>query len=176
MKIVHIAPMRSDVASGVSIYVLELIKALVNVPDCDVCLLSVLPANIFDEKNVPPGCLFVQGPLSYHKNPWFIDSKWLDKIEKQFGCPDIVHFHDVYSPFESALARQCFKRGWKYVVSVHGGLQDASQSRKIVKKIIGNILFFNSFICSAKSVHVLNEAEERADKIRVPKTSPIRCP
>ena len=107
-------------------------------------------------------------PLRKSWNPWARNENWLDKIETEFGRPDIIHFHGVYYPFQTSLARQCRKREWKYVVSVHGGLEKLAQRSKLLKKALGNFTFHDSFIKEAEAVHVLNEAEWRSAQAKYP--------
>ncbi len=80
----------------------------------------------------------------------------------------MVHFHDLYYPLQSALAIQMNRRGWKYIVSLHGGLQDGHQNRKFIKKTLGNIFFHNSFLTKSEAVHVLNETEKLSFQKKFP--------
>lgn len=114
--------------------------------------------------------------MAYHWNPWFVNSSWLDKIEEKFGRPDFVHFHDIYEPFEIALARLMKRRGWRYIFSPHGGLQPYAQMRKSLKKAIGNFLFSDRFIRDAVAVHVLNDAESDAIARRFPHSRVFTIP
>jgi glycosyltransferase involved in cell wall biosynthesis len=176
MKILQIAPIRFDCVSGVSIYVMALLRELALNAGVKVGAISSLPSDLLMNEFDVPECLLIKGFPHYHKNPWHIDSSYLNKIEKEFGKPDLVHFHGVYCPMQSALARQMGCRGWKYIVSPHGGLQPASQRRKAWKKLLGNILFFDAFIRHATAIYVLNEAESIAVKQRYPKAKTIIVP
>ncbi len=177
MKILFVAPVNLDRPSGVSSYVLGLMNGLVRRERCKAGLLTISqnkkPLSDCDELK---GCVIIEGPKAYHWNPWFVDSVWLDKIERGFGRPDLVHFHDIYYPFQSALAIQMRRRGWKYIVTPHGGLQDAWQSRKFLKKFLGNEFFLNSFITRSEAVHVLNEFEAISFKKRFPRVKTFMIP
>ncbi|MFH0855451.1 MAG: glycosyltransferase family 4 protein [Candidatus Omnitrophota bacterium] len=169
MNILHVAPIRFDRFSGVSNYVVELTKALVDTADCHVCVLCSLAEEVLKEKLfLHKKIILIKGLKKEHQNPFFLDNVWIDKILTEFGHPDIVHFHGVYRPFHSALARLIVRKGWKYIVSPHGGLFDGAQRRKPLKKFFGNVLFFDTFMRQATAVYVLNEAEEKIVKKRYP--------
>lgn len=176
-RIFFIAPASLDQPRGISIYVLELIKMLLKQNECKIGLLSSSPcAKSLITCADLNGCFIMEGPAKYHWNPWFLDSCWLDRIEKEFGRPDIVHFHDTYCPFQTALAMQMFHKGWKYIVSPHGGLQEGHQRRKFIKKTLGNIFFLNSFLKKSAAVHVLNGNEELSLRRKFPKIKTFILP
>jgi glycosyltransferase involved in cell wall biosynthesis len=160
MRILHVAETRSDKPSGVSTYVLELVKALALEPGCAVGLLPSLPGVDPLGHSSIPNCVTFPPPSRQHYNPWRVDSGWAERIEAAFGRPDLVNFHGVYNPFHTALARQLARKGWKYVVSTHGGMQEQAQRRKRLKKSVGNRLFFNSFLRGASAIHASNLGEK----------------
>lgn len=168
MKILQIAPVRTDRASGVATYVLNLLGQLSLLRESQNALFSLYSEDLFDKKRLPGDCSYFPGPSRYHGNPWVIGTKWLNNIESRFGRPDLVHFHGIYWPMSSALSRQLLDRKWPYIVSVHGGLQPASQRRKAWKKVLGNIFFLDHFMKYARAVHVLNQKEAEAVNSRYP--------
>jgi len=167
MKILQVAGI-SNRPNGISVYAAALTRALAKSGACEVGLLPILPGVGPDKSAAIPGCVTLDPPLRNHYNPWSIGDYWLDTIEERFGKPDLVHFHGVYVPFETALARKLVKRGWPYIVSPHGGLGRLRQERKRWKKLIGNRLFFDAFIRSAAAVHASQEEEERSIQGRYP--------
>lgn len=152
MKILHAAMTRSDRASGDSVYVLGLLKALVADGSLQVGLLPSVAGVDPHGASAIPGCTLLAPPPKPHLNPWLISAAWLDRIEKAFGRPDLVHFHSVYDPFHTSLARRMRAKGWKYVVSPHGALQERAQANKRLKKSFGNLLFFDDYIRHAAAV------------------------
>ncbi|MFA5275452.1 MAG: glycosyltransferase [Candidatus Omnitrophota bacterium] len=167
LKILHVAPVSFDPPFGVSVYVSSLLNAVVRLDGVQVGILTHLPdASLMgiDKKIV---CL----PLleKKHLNPWKIDAKYAQSIFNLFGRPDLVHFHGVYYPFQTAFASYVRKQKVPYIVSTHGGFHPCAQQRKGLKKAFGNILFFNKFINGALAVHALNNAEATDIKKRFPK-------
>jgi glycosyltransferase involved in cell wall biosynthesis len=104
----------------------------------------------------------LRGPQKKHKNPWFISGEWITKIEAEFGKPDLVHFHFVYNSFQTAIARLLLKKGWPYITTPRGSLTYLAQNQKRIKKVLANVLYYNSFIKNAAAVHALcpNEAND----------------
>jgi glycosyltransferase involved in cell wall biosynthesis len=160
MRILHVAETRSDKPSGISTYVLELVKALSLEGGCAVGLLPSLPGVDPLGHSSIPNCVTLSAPPRQHFNPWRIGDGWIERIEAAFGKPDLVNFHGVYNPFHTALARRLVRKGWKYIVSTHGGMQEQSQDRKRLKKSVGNRLFFNSFLRGASAIHASNLGEK----------------
>lgn len=102
-------------------------------------------------------------PYTGRKYDFFIrPDPWLDRIEQEFGRPDLVNFHDVYDLFSVALARGMRRRGWKYIVTPRGGLRRVAQQRDSYKKRIANPLFFRRYLRNAEFIHAL-AAGEAAD-------------
>ena len=155
MKLLHVAPIYLDRPTGPSSSVIELGNGLVRngfpaalLPACPIVggintLMTVLPS-----------------PKVEHLNPWSISADWVSAIERGFGKPDCIAFHDMYTPFETALARVIRKkRGWPYIVTPRGTLNPLAQRIKGVKKWVGNILFNNNFVSNAVAIHALTDEE-----------------
>lgn len=168
MRILHAATTRSDRSSGVSVYALELLRALVEEGDIQVGLLPSVPGIDPLGHSAIPGCILLDPPARRHFNPWHISASWLDRIEKVFGRPDLVHFHSVYDPFHTALARRMRERGWKYAVSPHGALQERAQAHKALKKTLGNLLFFDDYMRHAAIVFATSNVEKDFITARYP--------
>lgn len=67
-----------------------------------------------------------------------------------FDRPQVVIFQGMYKIDQCMIARQLVKKGIPYIVVPRCSLTSAAQNSKRLKKRIGNILFFNSFIANAK--------------------------
>lgn len=84
----------------------------------------------------------------------------LVNLPKPFNNPDLVVFHEVYRIKYIKLVKALLKNKVPYVIVPHGSLTKAAQSRKKLKKIIGNFLFFGKFIKKAVAVQCLSEKEK----------------
>lgn len=82
-----------------------------------------------------------------------------DKLCPRIGEPDLLVFHGVYVPDYLAIARRAKRSGIPYIVVPHGELTSKAQSKKRLKKMIGNLLFFNSFVENALSIQCLSQSE-----------------
>ncbi|HIJ70838.1 MAG TPA: glycosyltransferase family 4 protein [Planctomycetes bacterium] len=135
----------------------------------EVGLLSSLPVSQGVSKKQWSGVCMLSGLRKRHRNPWFISRDWISRIRKEFGTPDIVHFHSTYVPFNIALARRCGRAGWPYIITAHGGMRKVAQSIRKTKKTVANILFFRSYIKHAEAIHALcyKEAEEIRSRFSV---------
>lgn len=168
MKILHAASIHSDRSSGVTVYALELLRALVAEGSLEVGLLPTRAGTDPLGHAAIPGCVLLDPPARRHLNPWRVSDSWLDRIEKGFGRPDLVHFHSVYDPFHTALARRFRERGWKYAVSPHGAFQGQAQSNKRLKKTLGNLLFLDGFMRRAEAVFASSLQEKAFVDARYP--------
>ena len=173
VKILHIGPVKNnnkksgkfeglEISSGIgadgpSRSILGLVDSLSNL-NISVGLLST---KIFNNKSdsLPKKVSYLK-PYDGKKYNFFINSnKWIKYIEKEFGIPDIVNFHDVYDLFSISLAKKMKKIGWNYFVTPRGGLREYAQKRDRPKKIIANKLFFNSYLEGASFIHALTKEE-----------------
>jgi len=175
MKILHIGPVKNnnknsgefeglEISSGIgadgpSRSILSLIDSLSQL-DISVGLLSTKEFNRKSD-TLPKKVKYLK-PYIGRKYNFFINSnKWINYIEKEFGVPDIVNFHDVYDLFSISLARKMKKIGWNYFVTPRGGLREYAQKRDKPKKIIANKLFFNSYLEGASFIHALTKEEAK---------------
>jgi glycosyltransferase involved in cell wall biosynthesis len=125
----------------------------------DVSILSTVPLVSDGALIEIAGVRLVQPLRKRHYNPWFLAGNWIERIKAESGVPDIVHFHFIYDPFQTALARAIRKEGWPYLTTPRGGLRSMAQKRKRLKKSIANFLYYRSFIKNAAAIHALCEKE-----------------
>ena len=109
-------------------------------------------------------------------NPFISAAKWITCIEKEFGRPDLVNFHDVYDLFSVALARAVRRKGWRYIVTPRGGLREFAQQRDSYKKKIANPLFFRRYLRNAVAIHALAEGEAREIRLFDPALHTVVIP
>lgn len=83
----------------------------------------------------------------------------ISTLPSPFNKPDIVVFEEVYRVCYAKIAKKLTKSRIPYVITPRGSLTYHSQRRKHLKKMIGNILFFNKFVKNAASIHYLTEKE-----------------
>jgi glycosyltransferase involved in cell wall biosynthesis len=158
MKILHVGPLKgARSATGVTQSIRGLAPAQAAI-GLKVGLLPSLPLQGQTMEELPGVCLLA-GPRQRQVNAWLISQDWITRIREEFGRPDLVNFHSTYIPFQVALARQCRRVGWPYIVTAHGGMTAVAQSIKNIKKSIANILFFRSFIKHAVAVHAVCDLE-----------------
>lgn len=103
-------------------------------------------------------------PKGYEKkSKLFFLSELRDGIEslpKPFSRPDLVVFHEVYWPEFLKVSRSLRKLKIPYIITPHVSLTDTAQRNKFIKKMIGNLFFFNSFIKNAKAIQYLTVSEK----------------
>ncbi len=102
------------------------------------------------------------------KNQFEYNAKFdIRKLSEPFSKPDIVVFHEVYRPEYLKIARSLTKNGIPYIILPHGSLTREVQKQKRLKKLAGNILFFNRFIKNAQAIQCLSEHERGRIDFRV---------
>ena len=92
---------------------------------------------------------------------------------KRYLCnwvPDIVIFHSLYEMIYLSFARIVKSIGIPYCIQMHGALSMENYKKGHIKKLIANILWFNSFIKKASKIIYLNQSE--FDKCVVNKLNP----
>ena len=157
MKILHVGPVLHEYADGLSRSIVGLAQGQANLGHT-IGLLTSDPSKI-TQKLIPKNIKLLPGPKKRHLNPFRLSPQWIEKIKKEFGAPDLVHFHDFYIPFQIALARLVKKEGWPYISSPRGSLRDLAQKKKFLKKHIANFLFAKKFLNEANLVHALSKTE-----------------
>ena len=88
----------------------------------------------------------------------------INKLPEPFNKPDIVVFHEVYKKQYPKIAKEIEKLQIPFVIIPHGSLTKEAQSKKKIKKTIGNILLFNSFTANAIAYQCVSEEERKTTK------------
>jgi glycosyltransferase involved in cell wall biosynthesis len=134
----------------------------------DVAIFPSLPIEHKEISRHFPDVHVLKGLQQRSLNPWLINSEWINQINKEFGTPDITHFHSTYIPSHIAMARQLRSLGWPYIVTPHGGMTIVAQGIKKIKKTLANLLFFRSFIRHATAIHAISPQEEQQIRYAFP--------
>lgn len=140
MIILHIAHIDSEILGGVQIAVPKMVKAQASY--ANVALLNVKGIALPNVKT-----LKLEKDFSFSQMP------------KPYNCPDLVIFHEIYRFPYIKMYNELLKREIPYIVIPHGGLSAQAQKRKILKKSIANLLFFNRYIRKAKAIQYLSDNE-----------------
>lgn len=99
------------------------------------------------------------------KNQFPYDKSFrLADLPVPFNQPDLIVFHEVYKPAYLRLYKQAKAAGVPYVIVPHGCLTKGAQKKKRLKKMLGNTLFFNSFIHGACAIQYLSEVEMKSSR------------
>ena len=147
MVILHVSDYVVNKSSGVSVVVPQHVFWQQKCFDVQVALLDMKNNVIDDRINV------------FHE-------KTIMDLPKPFNNPDLVVFHEVYKISYIKLYKECKKYNIPYVIIPHGCLTKSAQKRHKIKKILGNILLFNSFINSANTIQYLCINEKNDSKQR----------
>ena len=87
------------------------------------------------------------------------DYSSISSLPKPFNNPDIVIFQSMYIKPFIKIYKELKSLNIPYVITPRGALTEKAQNKKKIKKIIGNILFFNKFIEDAASINFLTQNE-----------------
>ena len=88
----------------------------------------------------------------------------IEKLPSPFNKPDIVVFHECYRIQYIKIARELQKLKVPYVILPHGELSKDAQKKKRLKKVVANILIFNSFINHSVGLQMLSDVELKNTK------------
>ena len=93
-------------------------------------------------------------------------NKRISGLPSPFNHPDLVVFEDFYYIDDVYYARECINNHIPYIIVPRGAFTYQGQSKKRIKKRIANLLFFNSMVRHAASIHYLTkrEQEDSGDK------------
>ena len=94
------------------------------------------------------------------KNLEDISCATLDSLPTPFNNPDIAVIEEVYCYPFCSLITEIRKKGIPYVIIPRSVMTKQAQSKRKLKKIIGNLLFFNKFIRGAAAIQYLTEEEK----------------
>lgn len=75
--------------------------------------------------------------------------------------PDIAHLHALWNPCNVRFMRWCRKKGYQYVVSVHGCLLPRVFAKSPLKKWLFYWLFLRSNIKKSSAIHCTSEYEKK---------------
>nr|WP_281419838.1 glycosyltransferase [Evansella tamaricis] len=86
----------------------------------------------------------------------------LKYLPKPFDNPDLVVFEGVYEYPFCKIYYEVLNKRIPYIVIPRSALTKQARNKKKIKKIIGNIIFFNGFLKRAKAIQYLttNELDE----------------
>lgn len=141
MIILHIGNITLDKCSGVNVIVPQHIIYQQNL--CDVAFLNINNQKVYGIK----------------KQFAYDSSFSIDKLPAPFNFPDLVVFHEIYRPQYLKIYKELLKKNIKYIIFPHGGLTKTAQSKKKLKKLIANQLFFYNFFKHASAIQCLSKKE-----------------
>lgn len=104
----------------------------------------------------------LNGLIDPNKIYLYKDYKNIKDLPEPFNNPDIVIFQSMYIKKFINIYKQLKKRNIPYIITPRGALTKTAQNKKKIKKILGNLIFFNKFIKNAVAINYLtkNEYEE----------------
>lgn len=90
----------------------------------------------------------------------YIDDFNFESLLAPFDKPDIIIFHEIYYPKFLSIAKKAKRKNIPYIIIPHGSMAKQAQKNKRLKKVLGNILFFNKFMNGAAAIQYLSENEK----------------
>ena len=151
MKILHIGKFNQDRANGIRTVLPNHIAEQAKYEE--ILFQNVLPYILED---IPYQVLF-------NKKGWPFNIK--DKAGNSF-IPDLVIFHGFYHFEMIKLSKVLIRKKIPYIIVPHGSLTKKAQSIKRLKKIAGNVVFFNRFLKKARAIQFLSQAEYDNSKVK----------
>lgn len=80
-------------------------------------------------------------------------------VKEPFNKPDLVVFHECYQFEYIKISKNLKKNSIPYIIVPHGSLRNEAQQKKKIKKVLGNIVFFNKFIRNSIGIQCLAQNE-----------------
>ena len=81
-------------------------------------------------------------------------------LPSPFNYPDIVIFEGLYFYPYIKIAKQCRDNEVPYIIIPRSSLTQQAQKNKKIKKIFGNLFFFNEFVNKANAIQYLTKEEQ----------------
>ncbi len=93
------------------------------------------------------------------KNLQDYPSARLKDLPEPFNCPDIAIVEELYCYPFCKLIRDLQKRKIPYVIIPRSEMTEQAQKKRHLKKIVGNLIYFNRMIRKAAAIQYLTEQE-----------------
>lgn len=84
----------------------------------------------------------------------------LSGLPKPFNAPDLIVIEELYVFAFSKIISDIVKSKIPYIIVPRSQMTAQAQSKKRLKKMIGNIIYFHRVICNAKAIQYLSEQEK----------------
>lgn len=95
----------------------------------------------------------------------------LKDLPAPFSAPDIVVIEEFYCYAFSKIVKDLINKNIPYVIIPRSELTESAQKKKRLKKIIGNMVYFNRFFNNSCAIHYLSNQEKNESKDRWKKYS-----
>ena len=146
--ILHVAPIVHTKVAGLTFSIPMLVKALQH-SGVSTGLLTTSSFGAY-EKPQPY-------PVIHRRSLPFYPA--IASMPKPLNEPDLIVFHSTYILEHILLAYEAWQRKIPYVICPRGGMTLGAQRVKRLKKIGGNLLFFNRMVRNASAIQCLTEQE-----------------
>lgn len=98
--------------------------------------------------------------LDYYSDLYDYPNGKIANLPEPFSYPDLVIVEQVYPFARNAIRKELTNGDVPYVIVPRGELTNIAQSKKKLKKMIGNIIFlYHKFIKNAAAIHCLTKQE-----------------
>ncbi len=146
MIVLHIAKIWNNGCCGVDVVVPKHVEAQSSICKC----------SLYNVANVE---------LKFDANQLYLTGDFdVKKFDPPFDKPDIVVFHEIYHQEYIKIYKNLLKSKIPYIVVPHSQLTKDAQKRKRFKKIVANLLLFNTFLRHSVGIHFLSEFESKTSK------------
>lgn len=145
MKILHIASITNNKASGMSVAIPKHVKYQGHYAETALLNLNL---SVLEEDSIK---IFNLDDLKKYG---------IDNLPGKFSSPDLVVLHGIYYIKYLSIYKWLKKNRIPYILIPHGCLSEKSIRRKYLKKKIGLKLFFNKIILNANAIQYLSKEEK----------------